>query len=105
MISEFDPKSRLAALTGIHPSGGSDWHGLRSRLAAAYAARSALVTGKAHPTAVGGGSFDRGSARMLAVFGRDGTRGLDAINPTALSSGKSNYGNDAAVAGAHMAGD
>jgi hypothetical protein len=105
MTIEFDQQSRLAAIMQTHPGGGSDWHGLRSRLAAAHAARAAFGLRKARAAAVAGGSFDSDSARVLAALTHSGACGLGAINPTALSSGKSDRGKDAAVAGAHEAGD
>jgi hypothetical protein len=105
MTMEFDHDSRMAARTGNHPAEPSDWHALHARLAAGYAVRPALERRNARGTTVAGGSFDSRSARMLAVFGRDLEARLDAINSTALGSGNSNYDNDAAVAGAHAAGD
>ena len=105
MTMEFNQESGIAARAGNPAAGVFDWHGLRARLAATFAVRSALQRGSARRTVVAGGSFDRGSARILAVFGRDLAGGLDAINPTALGSGKFNDDNDAAVADAHAAGD
>jgi hypothetical protein len=104
MTMEFDSNARLAAHAGNHAGGASDWHGLRARLAAAHAARGVLVQENAGEQGVAGGSFDRGSARMLAVYGRDRDAGLSGINPSALGSGKPIWDNDAAVAGAPIAG-
>jgi len=69
-----------------------DWHGLRARLCAAYAARRALAG--AVKASAGAGSFDHESAKFLAAYGN----GLCAVNRTALGNGKPPEGNDAAVA-------
>ena len=105
MTIEFNKAPHPAALAGNHAGGRSDWHGLRARLAVAYAARPAPAQARAGAAAVEGGSFDLGSARALAVYGRGRELGLGPINPTALGSGKSTRDNDAAVAGACAAGD
>jgi hypothetical protein len=105
MTMEFNKAARLAALAGNRAGGRSDWHGLRARLAAGYAARPVLAQGKTGANPAVGGSFDCGSARALAVYGRSRELGLGGINPTALGSGKSVRDNGAAVAGAQPAGD
>lgn len=88
------------------PAGGrSAWHGLRARLAAAYAVRRGIECGKDTRTVVGGGSFHRRSARTLAIYGKVRSQGLSGINPSALGCGKPVQDNDAAVAGARAAGD
>src|SRR5262245_55061750 len=88
------------------PAGGrSAWHGLRARLAAAYAARRSIERVNDSRIGVGGGSFHRRSARTLAIYGKVRSRGLSGVNPSALDSGKPVQDNDVAVAGAHVAGD
>jgi hypothetical protein len=74
-------------------------------MAAAYATRSALEFEKPRESSIGNGSFDRGSARVLAVYGTGASERLDRINPTALANGNSGYDNNAAAAGANSAGD
>lgn len=102
-----------AAPAGNHAVDQFDWHGLRSRLAAAYAARPVLAGETPRETPMKalaeGGSFDRSSARALAVFGPL-VRGapelcLDDVNPVALAHGNSGHDNHAAVAGAYLASD
>ena len=105
MTMEFDKLARLSASAGNHVGGRSDWHGLRARLAVAYAARPTLEQAKSGASGPRGGSFDLGSARALAVYGRGRELGLGAINPTALGNGKWTHDYDATVAGALTAGD
>lgn len=106
---DFDLESRLAAPfalpDGNHPGETFDWHGLRARMAAAYATRSALEFEKPRESSIGKGSFDRGSARVLAVYGTGASEELDRINPTALANGNSGCDNKAAAASANSAGD
>jgi hypothetical protein len=97
--------ARSAASAGNHASGQFDWHGLRSRMAAAYAARSVLGLAKPQETVVAGGSFDPGCARTLTVYGIGQFGGLDPVNPTALANGNAGCDNDAAVAGTYSVGD
>ena len=109
MNMNFDMEKRLAApfalSAGNHASELLDWHGLRARMAAAYAVRSGLDGAKPQETVVAGGSFDRGCARTLAVYRMAPGCGLDGVNPTALANGNSGYDNDAAAAGAYSVGD
>jgi hypothetical protein len=109
MDMNFDMEQRLAApfvlATGNHGSGQFDWHGLRARMTAAYASRSALAHAKPRETAIGGGSFDRECALALAAYGVGQSGGLDAVNRTALANGNSGCDNDAAVAGGYSDGD
>jgi hypothetical protein len=109
MKMDFDLESRLAAPfalpAGNHPGAAFDWYDLRSRMAASYATRSVLEFEKARETSIPMGSFDRGSARVLAVYGMGPGEELDRVNPTALANGNSGYDNNAAAAGANSAGD
>jgi hypothetical protein len=109
MKMDFDLESRLAAPfalpDGNHPGDTFDWHGLRTRLAAAHATRAVLEFEKPRESLIGNGSFDRGSARVLAVYGTGTSERLDRVNPTALANGNSGSNNNAAAAGAHSAGD
>jgi hypothetical protein len=102
MKMEFDLEHQLAGATA---NARLDWNGLRARLAATHAAR-VVIEGSAQPQPeFDGGSFDRGSARALAVYGKALNGGLDLINPTALANGKPNQDNVTAVAGERPAGD
>lgn len=76
------------------------WHGLRSRLDAAYAARLALTAGQFARLGKAEGSFDRGSARIVA-----GYVPTVGVNLTDLVIGKSGGDKCALVAGANTAGD
>jgi len=76
------------------------WHGLRSRLDAAYAARLALVAGQFARLGRVDGSFDRGSARIVA-----GYVPAAGVNLTDSNIGKPAGDNCSAVAGAKTAGD
>ena len=109
MKMDFDLEGRRAAPfalpAGNHPGETFDWHGLRTRMAAAYATRSVLEFEKPRETSLGSGSFDRGSARVLAIYGTGASEGLDRINPTALANGNSGCDNDAAAASANSVGD
>lgn len=109
MDMNFDMENRLAGSfelsAGNHASEQLDWHGLRARLAAAYAVRSVLDGAKPQESAVEGGSFEPGCARALAVYGFGPGCGLGGINPTALGNCNSGCDNDAAVAGPFSAGD
>jgi hypothetical protein len=102
MKMEFDLEHHLAVST---TNARLDWHGLRARLVATHAAR-VLIEGTAQPQpAFDGGSFDQGSARALAVYGKALNDRLDGINLTALATGKPNHDNVTAVAGERPAGD
>jgi hypothetical protein len=101
----LDREGRPQLLAGSHSDGRSDWHGLRARLAAAYAARPVLEAATVRESTVEGGSFDCFAARMLAVYGLAAGGRLDRVNPTVLGNGKSTHDYDAAVAGALTAGD
>jgi hypothetical protein len=102
MKMEFDLEHQLAAAT---VSARLDWRGLRARLAAAHAAH-VVIDGLVQPEPVlDGGSFDRGSARALAVYGKALSAMSDSINPSALANGKPNQDNVTAVAGECPAGD
>jgi len=81
--------------------GHLEWHGLRSRLFAARAARRALEAAACGGATVSGSSFDRGSARLLAGYGQI----LAAVNPTALGNGKPGGDKDSSVAGESRTGD
>lgn len=109
MNVDFDMESRLAAaaagMTGNHAAQPLDWHGLRARMTAAYAARPVLECAQPREIVVEGGSFDTGSARVLAVYGRGHDAGLGTVNPTALANGNSGCDTDADVAGSQTAGD
>jgi hypothetical protein len=109
MKMDFDLESRVAAEfalpAGNHGGQSFDWHGLRARMAAAYAAHAMLQSDKPCETAIDSGSFDRGSARALAVYGTGPGEELDRVNPTALANGNSGYDNNTAAAGANSAGD
>jgi len=109
MKIDFDLERRLAApfalLDGNHPGEAFDWYDLRTRMAAAYATRSVLELEKARETSFPMGSFDRGSARALAVYGMGSGEGLDRINPTGLANGNSGCDNNTAAASANAAGD
>jgi hypothetical protein len=101
MSMEFDRKTRWAALAASR----FDWHGLRARFAAGHALRGAPEYGEAGPGPVARGSFDRGSARLLAVYGKGAGPEQEGVNPTASGNGNPPCDNDAAVAGAFVAGD
>lgn len=61
-----------------------DWHGLRSRLEAAHAARRALLSlTRKHEASPA--SFDGNSARLVATYGQ----ALCDVNPNASGDGKS----------------
>lgn len=60
-----------------------DWHGLRSRLEAAHAARRALLP-VAERRQDAPASFDGTSARLVATYGH----ALCDVNPKALGDGK-----------------
>ncbi|RZK00053.1 MAG: hypothetical protein EOO76_14390 [Novosphingobium sp.] len=109
MNVDFDMENRLAAaaagMTGNHAAQPLDWQGLRARMAAAYAVRPVLEPVQPQEPVIDGGSFDRGSARALAVYGRGQGVGLGAVNPTALANGNSGCDTDADVAGSQTAGD
>lgn len=105
---EYRPADPSALATGSHAP--LDWHGLRARFAATYALRATLESAAPRPVAVepadiDGGSFDRGSARALAVYGIAPGHGLGHVNPTGLADGNSGCDNAAAVAGTNSAGD
>jgi hypothetical protein len=111
MNIDFDMAKAVSA--GTHAVDRFDWHGLRSRLVAAYAARPVIEGETPRETPmkalVQGGSFDSGSARALAVLGplvrESSERRLDGVNPVALANGNWARDNHAAVAGAYPAGD
>jgi hypothetical protein len=102
MKMEFDLEHQLAAAT---VTARLDWHGLRARLAAAHSARMAIEGSVQPEPPLDGGSFDRGSARALAVYGKALNARSDSINPSALANGKPNQDNVTAVAGECPAGD
>jgi hypothetical protein len=102
MKMEFDLEHQLAVST---MNARIDWHGLRARLTATHATR-VMIEGTAKPQSqFDGGSFDRSSARALAVYGKALHGRLDGINLTALANGKPNQDNVTAVAGERPAGD
>jgi hypothetical protein len=102
MKMEFDLEHQLAAAT---VTARLDWHGLRARLAAAHSARM-VIDRLVQPQPVpDGGSFDRGSARALAVYGKAHNARSDSINPSALANGKPNPDNVTDVASECPAGD
>lgn len=109
MNIELDLESRqtapFARSAGNHPGEPFDWYDLRSRMAAAYAARLALEVEKPRESSIAMGSFDRGSARVLAVYGIGPCEMLDRINPTALANGNSGCDNNTAAASTDSAGD
>lgn len=109
MEMHFDMESRLATLlagtAGNHAPASLDWHGLHARMAAAYAARPAIALANPQESVIDGGSFDRGSARVLADFGETAANGLAVVNPTVLATGNSECDKDAAVAGACSVGE
>jgi hypothetical protein len=74
---------------------GIEWHALRARLDAAYAARIALTGGEERPASARCGSFDLDSARSVAAFGN----ALSGVNPSALGNGKSDPAMDAGAPG------
>ena len=91
----------IAGLPGLGEEGmRPQWHGLRSRLDAAYAARQALVAGQFARLGKAEGSFDRGSARIVA-----GYVPTVGVNLTDLVIGKPADDNCSSVAGANTAGD
>ncbi len=109
MEIDFDMERRqvrlLAPLTGNHAPAQLDWHGLRARMAAGYAARPALNGIAAASrlaiggSSFGGGSFDRACARALVTYGMATGGGLSAVNPTALANCNADGDNCGAVAG------
>lgn len=109
MKVDFDLESRLAApfdlSAGNHLGEPIDWHGLRARMTAAYAAHAMLAFEKPRETSIPSGSFDQGSARVLAVYAAGPSHELEAINPIALANGNSGSNNSAAAAGANPVSD
>lgn len=95
----FDSKTQQTA------PGRYDWHGLRARFAAGQALRSMPERGETAQDPVAGGSFDRRSARLIAVYGRGPGGGSDGVNPNASGNGNPTCDNDAAFIGALSAGD
>jgi hypothetical protein len=87
---------RSAAAPGARPC---DWHGLHTRLAAAHAARRALLAEPASH-APGSGSFDPAAAQALDAL----EEGLMTINLTALADGKAYTGKEMGVAAAQVPG-
>lgn len=81
--------------------GRLEWHGLRARLFAARAARHALEAAARAAPAIGRGSFDCGSARLLAGYSQN----LAAVNPNALGNRKPDGGKDSSVADVSRSGD
>jgi hypothetical protein len=80
-----------------------EWHALLARLGAAYAARDILHENEdGHAS---GGSFDRGSARIVLNYGQAAEAGLSPVNPTALVHGKSTTDKNAGVAGSQTTDD
>ena len=115
MEIDFDMERRqmrlLAPSTGHHAPAPLDWHGLRARMAAGYAARpvlngiaAAARTGIA-AASFGGGSFDRDCARALVTYGMAAGGGLCAVNPTALANCNADGDNGGAVAGPSSVSD
>ena len=102
---ESRPSAPFALPAGNHPGESFDWYDLRARMTAAYAARSALEFEKPRESSIARGSFDRGSARVLAVYGFGLGETLDRINPTALANGNSGCDNNTAAASTYSAGD
>src|SRR6218665_4132283 len=76
------------------------WHGLHARLEAAYAGRLALTAGQFARLGKAEGSFDRGSARIVAGYVPP-----VGVNLTDLVIGKSADDICALVAGSKTAGD
>lgn len=74
-----------------------DWHGLRARLLAGYAARRELGTDC--PVQPARGSFDEEFARILNGYGTAREERLADVNPTALAVGKARGGKNQPVAG------
>lgn len=113
MDMNFDMENRQEApfsLTAEAPGAGPlDWHGLRARLVAGYALNAALKPEKPSAIAIGEGSFDRGSAEVISVYGRGvGTTPAEeqgGVNPSGLANGNSGYDTEATVAGNVSAGD
>ena len=104
MNLDFDLEGRLAALLGNREGERLDWHGLRARLAAAYAARAELGREMNYALPVESGSFDQESARALTIYGL-GAGGLCPVNPTGLANCNSGCDKDGLAASATVAGD
>jgi hypothetical protein len=102
MKMDFDLESGLISSSG---SARLDWHGLRTRLTAAHAVRAMIDVTAQSRALIEGGSFDRSSARALAVYGKTASDGLGGINPTGLANGKPHQDIITAVVGARPAGD
>lgn len=84
----------------IRPDGRiGDWFALRSRCAAAHAARRVLLDLEAAPVSPLG-SFAPLAAQAIAELGG----GFPAVNLTALADRKSPAGNETAVAAAQVPG-
>ncbi|MCK9541806.1 MAG: hypothetical protein M0R03_07230 [Novosphingobium sp.] len=96
MVIEFDKQSWMrdhgGSAGGEHP----DWHALRGRLCAAYAAHR-VVSGDSAPRrhAALTGSFDREGAALLAGFGSS----LTSVNLDPSEHGKRAEGKDDPAAG------
>jgi hypothetical protein len=103
MDLSFEPKDWQDALPKAESLSGCDytpeWHALRSRLAAALSARREFAQSDAKKTD-SNGSFDQQSANLLSAFQKSSR----AVNPTALSNGKSDGGIEAHTAGESDAG-
>jgi len=96
-------RSELARGLAAGKDSRPEWHALLTRLGAAYAARRALRDDDSGQDP--GGSFDRGSARIVLNYGQGVEPGLSPVNPTTLVHGKSTTDKTAGVAGTHTTGD
>ena len=93
-------RDRLGGAHGPGQPGHPEWFGLRTRYAAAHAARRELLRALSlHP--VPAGSFNRNAAATLLA----GYDAAQAVNPNTLVDGKYPAGNEGSVAGAPTVGD
>ena len=99
-LDSWQKAGGFAGATSAAPERRREWRGLRARLDAAYAARQALLADGPVRLRRAGGSFDRGSARIVANYGPAGS-----VNRTDLASGKSTGNIRTALAGAITIGD
>lgn len=99
-LDSWQKPGGFAGATSAAPERRREWRGLQARLRAAYAARQALLMPGLAYQRQDGGSFDRGSARIVANY-----RPAGLVNRTDLASGKSTRDIRTALAGAITIGD
>lgn len=102
----FDRKlGREALARGLSGDGHPEWRALLARLSASYAARLEIEQSGVYAPPAFGGSFDRGSARIMHHYGANPEQGLGLVNRTDLGGGKASDGITDHVAGRQMSDD